>query len=282
MSTVKVLLMLKIDTEKTTKNLILNIESFLYSSPVVSSQFSCYPTSQHYETGLSIPHPLITLPSCGFWHTVPLGFLLPPWLFLPSLFASTSFSPCSLSGGVSRSFVFRHFLSSICAHSLGELISFVNNRTLWIYQWLQSLHAVQTSLLNSRHTHPTAYWTFPFGCQTDISKSPFQAEFLISSHSATHGFFHLSWWQLHPLGELLMPQTLESSPFLSFVLHIQCIQIFYWFYLPNISPVFSLPITSPWPPWSEPPSSLPLLTAVGSLSASLLLPLLPCSQLSTE
>ena len=37
----------------------------------------------------------------------------------------------------------------------------------------------------------------------DISKSPFQTELLISSPSTTHGFLHLSWWQLHPLWSCL-------------------------------------------------------------------------------
>lgn len=119
----------------------------------------------------------------------------------------------------------------------------------------------------------TADWTAPFVRQTDISESLFQAELLISSHSPSHGLFHPSWWQLHPLAELLMHQALESAAFLSSILDFQSIQKFYWFYLPNRSTVFSLPITTlVWTPILSYPadrSCFPL--------SVLALPLLPSS-----
>ena len=122
----------------------------------------------------------------------------------PVSLASTSFPPCSRREECPGA-LFSVILSSVYTHSLSEPISFSNNQILWKYQWLPDLHAVQTSLLNCRHMHPAAYWTAPFVRQTNISKSSFQAELLISSHSPSHGLFHPSWRQLHPLAELLLP-----------------------------------------------------------------------------
>lgn len=77
-------------------------------------------------------------------------------------------------------------------------------------------------------------------------------------------------------GEICSPKTLESSIFFSFILHVQSIRKFHWFYLPHISIILSLHMTSPWPPCSEPPSSLTWPIAIASLWLFYLLPLLPC------
>lgn len=202
------------DWDRIAKNLVLNIESFLYTNLVVNSPFSCCPTLPTLWD--RVEYPLSMNRTSFMWL---LGFLLPAWC---PFSVSSAFSPCALHGGVPQSSVFPPFPP----FPLPTLTPLVNS---FGFKYLKYFPQIMTpKFICSPDFSPqlkTHTSNCLFGCQTDISKSPFQTELLIVFHFTT---LHLSWWQLDPLGSCLGPKS-WSHLYCSFILHIQSIRKFCWF-----------------------------------------------------
>lgn len=198
---------------------------------MVTSQVSCYPTCEHYETEPDIPHPLIALPPCGFWSPVPLGFLLPPWLFFLSIFCQVLLSRAPFSVVI--------FPLSTPA-SLVNSFDFEIVDILSVCQWPQIY--LQPRPLSS--TRGMLMWLLIWHLHLDVR--PLK----VTIPNGTPGFlplycwcFHLSWWQLHPLGGYLAPDLWSHlySSFLPSVFSPSGNYVDSTFHIYSQSPSFWLP-----------------------------------------